>query len=291
MTTIDDIKRKIQGILAIGADDSGATEAEAENAMAFARRLMLRHQLTEADIAKGGERTAHEIAADTEYDTVTAYTEGAKMATWASWLTHAINGLVGTTQSYIGNRGVTKRTAAGTVDFDNQGEAKKACEVVFYGPAEDCRDAKALFEEWSVLIAALSRMKFGGALRGEGRSYAEGFASALYNKVKQMKRDEHRKIESAKGQTIGLLDAATVAHGEDQFTRDKDCSALVVVKSNEIMLAKRERGSEWLRKEKGIRLGSGRAGGGGRHHSGAYSAGQADGRKADFSRTVTKKLR
>lgn len=290
MSNLDDIKRKIRGILAIGSDDSGATEAEAANAIAFARRLMLRHQLTEQDVAQG-ERTAHEIAADTEYDTVTAYTEGAKMSTWASWLTHAINGLVGTTQCYIGDRGVTKRTEAGTIDFDDNGQEKKACEVVFYGPAEDCRDAKALFEEWSVLIAALARMKFGGALRGEGRSYAEGFATALRSKVNEMKKREREQIESAKGQTIGLLDAATVAHGEDQFTRDKDCSALVVVKSNELMVAKKEQGSKWLREEKGIRLRSGGGGGGGRHHSGAYDAGKADGRKADFSRTVTKKLR
>lgn len=290
MSKLDDIKRKIRGILAIGNDESGATEAEAENALAFARRLMLRHQLTEADIAQGGERTAHEIAADTEYDTVTAYTKGAKMSTWAGWLTHAINGLVGTTQCYIGNCGVTKRTEAGTLDFDESGQEQKACEVIFYGPAEDCRDAKALFEEWSILIAALARMKFGGALRGEGRSYAEGFATALCTKVNDMKKREREQIESAKGQTVGLLDATTVAHGEDQFTQGQECSALVVIKSNELMLAKKERGSEWLREEKGIRLQKGSRGGGGRHHSDAYGAGQSDGRKADFHRNITPKL-
>ena len=53
---LEDIKRKIRALSALG-HDQGATEAEAENALRFARALMLKHGIDERDAhAKAGRR-------------------------------------------------------------------------------------------------------------------------------------------------------------------------------------------------------------------------------------------
>lgn len=260
---LERIKRKIRGVLAKADEGSGATEAEAASALAFARRLMLRHHLTDEDVRRD-ERTPDEAAADCEYDTASAWSEGASLSVWETVLCNAIAGLVGSVGSYHAGRGVA-RTPRGTADLRN-GKSRTAVEIRWYGPAEDARDAAELFGEWSVAIAALARLKYGGALRGPGRSYAFGFAQGLYEQVQGLRAKECQ-LQPGEGEREHAL----------------------VVQSNAIQAAKRERADEWLRKEQGVRLTS---------RSGAYSGvdgevreeGRRDGRRADFDRTVTRKL-
>lgn len=290
---LDKIKRQLRGILAKAEDGSGATEAEAEAAMEFARRMMLRHQLTKADLKGEEERTPSEIAADTEYDTVDAFTAGGNLSTWECFLSNAVENLVGTVQSYHGGK-AGRRSATGNLEFDSKGQPKVVSRLVFYGPAEDCRDASELFMEWSMTISALARLKHGGCFRGPGRSYAEGFASALYEKTKKIKRRELAQISAAKG---GLIDGewddqANLEQLQQEMAEAEaaGCTALVVVKANELMLAKKQRGTDWLREEKGVHLQSSGSRSVGRHHGDAFNAGRAAGRNADFNRNVTKKL-
>lgn len=287
MKNLDDIKRKIQNILAKAQDGSGATEAEAQGALEFARRLMLRHQLTEADLGQKRNRTASEIAADTEYGTADAFSSSRNMSAWEWILVCAINKLIGTTNAYRTSP-TTKRSLSGNLEFDERGQPKIASRVVFYGPAEDCRDARMLFDEWVVLIAALARMKFGGALRGPGRSYAEGFALGLKESVRVMCLKEGEYLGSSNRLTISMADAALVASNE--IEDGSDCTALVIAAGNEIMLAKKEQGEKWLLNTKGIKLRKISGGGGGRHHDDAFHSGNRDGRNADFTRTITPKL-
>lgn len=287
MNNLDDIKRKLRGILAKAEEGSGTTDAEAQAALDFARRLMLRHQLTDADLGQDRKRTPSEIAADTEYGTVDAFTTGGKLSKWEWGVACAINGLIGTTQTYRTGP-AERRSESGNLEFDATGQTKKAVKLVFYGPAEDCRDARVLFDEWVVLIAALARMKFGGALRGSGRSYAEGFAAALLDKVHQMRKRERALLEAGGNAKISMADAALVAANEVED--GSDCTALVVAAGTEIMLAKKEQGSAWLTKEKGIELRKSSGGSGGEHDHSAFAAGEHDGQSADFSRTSTKKI-
>lgn len=285
---LDKIKNQLRHILAKAEDGSGATEAEAANALEFAQRMIMRHQLTAADIGPEKERTASEIAADTEYDEVVAFAQGGNLSRWESTLGAAVNNLVGTTQSYHGGKG-EKRSASGNLEFDGRGQPKVAARLMFYGPASDCRDATELFSEWAVTISALARMKFGGAFRGPGRSYAEGFAVALYNKTQAMKKANRELIEASgiDAANIERRDAALLAQNEDEGA---ECSALVVIKSTELIVAKKDRGSDWLRNEKGIKLCKRSAGSGGRHYGDAYGSGQSDGKNANFNRTRTKQI-
>ena len=286
MTDIDKIKRRISAILAKAEDGSGTTEEEAASALEFARRLMLRHQLTESDLGEGAKRTPSEIAADTEYAQEGGFTSGRNLSAWEGSLAWAVVAVVGTVGVYVDGQRKRRSRESGNLVFDARGRADRATRLLFYGPAEDARDAAALFEEWSVLIAALARMKYGGAFRGEGRSYAEGFVVGLHERLRRSRERERAAIESARGLAISSGDAAIAAQAE----RDDDqCSALVVVGANAIMEAKKRRGESWL-KDQGVRLSSRGGGGGGAHHGEAFGAGQRDGRSAGFSRTRTAKL-
>jgi hypothetical protein len=287
MTNIDNIKRKIQGILAKTQEGAGSTEAEAQGALEFARRLMMRHKLTEADLGADRKRTAHEIAADTEYGQVDAYMSSSKLSTWEWILACAINDLIGTTKAYRSSV-ATKRTLAGTLEFDAQGQPKRAARLISYGPVADCRDAREMFDEWSLTIAALARMKFGGAMRGEGRAYCEGFTLALQESVKVMVRNEGQFLGSSTYKTIGMADAALVAANETE--NGSACSALVISGARELMLAQSQQASKWLEKEAGVKLRKAGGLGGGQRHNDAHGAGRADGKNANFSRNQTKRI-
>jgi len=56
------------------------------------------------------------------------------------------------------------------------------------------------------------------------------------------------------------------------------------------MEAKQQRALTWLKETIGIKLSKGGGSRGGANHGGAYAAGKADGQRADFSHSRTKKI-
>ena len=274
-SNIEQIKRKIRALINLG-EDGGATEAEAENALRFARRLMLQHNVAPEDMERA--RDGHESAADAERTTYTRedfYTQTTGITGWETSLGLAINLLVGTTKWYINPGVVTRRTLSGTIDYyPADGVARKSKLITFFGPEEDVRDAKVLMYEWTMTLVALARMKFGGAIRGEGRSYCEGFADALLRKMRAIREEERLLIEQHKA-NLQLSGRST---------------ALVVMNGSQLMEAKQQRALTWLKETIGIKLSKGGGSRGGANHGGAYAAGKADGQRADFSHSRTKKI-
>lgn len=264
---IEAIKSKIQKLLNLAHDDAASLN-EADNALRFARRLMLNNNVSESDIAELKSKDPHEVAADVEYGTADFWSMGKSLSTWESTLAHAIADLVGTVKwFYRANQ--TKRTKAGLIQYDEKGRSKESTKLIFYGPEEDCQDAQALLAEWWILIAALARVNYGGCLRGEGRSYAEGYAQALYSKVHNIKHEERKVIANAPG--------------EGGY-------ALIVVTANAIMEAKREKAVDFLEKEHGIKLGRGRSKRAGKNYGDAYGHGSSDGKSAEFTRERKRKI-
>lgn len=276
-TDMDSIRRKLRGILAKTQDGSGATEAEANSAMDFARRLMLRHQLTEADLGtENARRTPEDIAADTEYGEERTYSQGTTLTEWEGSLAMTISSLVGSVKVYLDRTKCgLKKTPTGCVEFDAKGKPKKAESLRWYGPASDVADARELYDEWLTLIAALARLKFGGVLRGPGRSYARGFVAALYAKVQSMKQEEK---QVSQGITPNLIAAA---HGSD--------SALVIASAGAIIEAKLKRAEEWLRGE-GVSVVRNPRKYTASFNFGAFNAGRSDGTNADFQRQRKRRL-
>lgn len=271
MSNVDKIKEQIQKILAKTGDGSGATEAEMETALRFARRLMLKHNVSQEDLEEA--RDQHESDADAEsveYGKTNSFTAGKNLSQWESSLARAIASLVGTVKWFYRSN-VRRLNKSGTLSYDKD-KSLQTTIITFYGPADDARDAVELLEEWTLTVVALARLKYGGALRGNGRSYAEGFCFALADKVRMIKKEEQQLIDNKQK----ALDAG----GEKRST------ALMVLNANQLMLAKRKKASTWLEEVAGVSLGrGGRSGGSGSHDSSAFGAGQSDGRSADFNRT------
>lgn len=261
----DKIKDRIRKLLTL-ANDSGAFEGEIDNALRFARRLMLQHNVSEADLGK--PQDPHEAAAAAEYAQHQTYTMGASLSTWEIILMNAIADLIGSVNHYRDSGVALRRTAAGTVEYDSRGQARKGSKVVFYGPAEDARDAGSMFDEWSHVIASMARLKFGGCFRGDGKAYAEGFAQGLKSNVVRIRQEERKEI------------AAAPATG----------GALVLVRATDVMAAKKEFAVGWLKKEHGIRLKTGSSRRSVSAGNGAYGAGLSDGRQAGFSRSRTLRI-
>lgn len=278
MSNNEKAKATIRALLNL-ANDDGAADAEIENALRLARREMLKHNLTEEDVAEEKARTPEEIAADTEYAQRDGYATGANLAAWEGQLGMVIADLVGTVGVYR-NHAQARRTSHGTLVMDANGRTKRQARMTFYGPAEDVRDASELFEEWAEIIQAMAMMKFGGSKRGEGRSYAEGFVVGMRSKVQKIVREERKLIEE---RTDGTKALPGVHPGAAT-------TALVLVKQHSLIAAKKTHGEEWLRESEGIKLRKGSGGGGGRHHGNAFGEGKTDGAKANISHSRTKKI-
>jgi len=265
-TNLDSIRRKIRALTNLG-NDAGATEAEAENALRFARALMLQHNVSAADI--------HEQAAEAERVTYANECEagiGQKHSAWNGALAMAVSDLIGTVRCYRSRTQEVRRSESGAAVIGTNGQPETGASFSFYGPSDDVQEARAIFREWATTIAALARIHYGGALRGPGASWSSGFVSGMHESIQAMHREER---------------ALLAQHQAGQLTHDSAATsnALVLASALPTIAAKREAAAVWLRHEQGVRLGgsSRRAS---VSDSGAYSAGRAVGRQSGVSRAT-----
>lgn len=260
----DKIKDRIRKLLNL-ANDSAAFEGEIDNALRFARKLMLAHNVTEKDLQSPGD--PHAEAAKSEYAQADAFTHGSGLSLWEGRLMDAVCKLVGSCDNYRTHERREKRTALGTLVFDQDGNPVRTTRVVFFGPAEDARDAAELFHEWAHTIATMGRLKFGGCFRGDGRAYCEGFVKGILSVLETINQEERKEISY---QSTG--------------------TALVLRHSLDLMEAKRLHAGKWLRQNEGIKLRQGGQRQGNRNDAGAFGAGFSDGRNSNFSRARTIKI-
>ena len=141
------------------------------------------------------------------------------------------------------------------------GRPKKAAGVTFYGIAEEVELAIDLFNELRTTIAAMSKLRFGGVYRGDGREYCEGFVGGLFTKIKQ---EEKRRLEDA--------------------TRDGGRALVLVQKAGELVAIKQDAAKDWLAKTHKIRLRKQSFSSGATHHNAdARSQGRSDGKAHNTS--------
>lgn len=262
---LDEAKKTIRDLLNL-ANDNAAAELEAENALRFARRLMLRHNVSEEEIMKA--QGPHERAADVEameYRQADVQTLNRNIHQWERTLAHAMTSLVGSVKFYIDRNKYPRMTEHGTRAFDHHGVPAWSGRFVFYGPAEDVQAATELFHEWSEIVVAMCRLRYAYVFKGEGRAYCEGFCSAVHSKVAKVHHEEQKQLEA------GTL-------------------ALVLVGAKDLMKRKRDYCDTWLHKTTGIRLVSGGGRGRVNNYDNAWHQGHQDGARANLQRRSTKKL-
>jgi hypothetical protein len=252
--TIDNetIKDKIRKLLNL-AGNEGAFDGEVDNCLRLARKLMLKHNIKEDEVRLDPENMN---AGKTTYGSMDVFSFGRDMAKWEGVLLQVIAKLVGTISAYrnSGLQGKQMNTKTG----------KTHTRLTFYGPLADVQDAVEIYEEWSRIIVSLARMKTGAWVRQGGRSYCEGFVSALYVKVTTIEKEENTEV--ATGKSLILRDAKA------------------------IMAEKRVEGDKWLAKERGVRLKQRKSHFNRGDDPHMFQKGKEDGSNADFSRTVKPKL-
>lgn len=267
MTT--SITEKIRKIMAI-AGDGAASEEEIENALRHAQRLMDKHHLTEDDLAH---------APEDDYATVDRATfgdhrswVGVKMYAWETRLSQFVADLVGV-KIYCDY--VRPMRVRGVMQFSDDGKRKRGRSFVFFGVDEDAHIAAEMFDELRLMIAAMARLKWGQVYVRDGGAYCEGFVSGLQSKLCESRDAE--KLEAQR--CIAQTDAS-----------DRANALVLIERRTALVKYKRDKASEWLSKEKGIKLRSGGSRGGASGSGDARREGHSDGRAANVSAIRRRKL-
>lgn len=227
MTDKQRIIDRVRKLLAFSGET--ATEGEVENAHSMAQSLMEQYAIEQAEIA------AAEDAGDIERARHIAQAGGRK-SVWENTLAHAVKQVV---------PGISFYCSRGSTGFGSS--RKTGAQYIFYGPAEAAEIARDLFMETRDIIATMAAGKHGGVYRGPGRSYAEGFSTALYRRAQEQ--------------------TAASEHAEK-------LTAIVLVSEKENKL--------WLYDEHNVKLYAGSRPRGGQHYGDANREGQADGNRHDF---------
>lgn len=260
--TVDNeaIKNKLRKLLAL-ANDPAAFEGEKGNALRFARRLMVQHNITKESIGEN-PRDRAKTASEFEYSQQFVYTFGRDMSKWEGTLLHAITELVGSVQHYRTSEKVPKMNDHGGIEKGPRGEDRTVTKLVYYGPTQEAKDAVELHNEWVYIIVAMARLKYGSYVRGGARSYCEGFAYGLFTQVKKIQQEEKQST-----------------------SRD-----LVLVGANQLMDAKRQFALEWLKQEQNVKLKKSRAHANRGDDSREWEKGLEDGKRSQFTKEKVLKV-
>lgn len=251
------IASKVRKLLAISEDDA-ASNAEIQNAMNHAQRLMDSHHLTEEDLAHEPDDDYRKVD-EAEFDQARAFV-GGRAFYWEKILATFVSHFVGVPVYYDSEkRPIRKRSG-----FTPNGKAKYGRSFVFYGVADDAAIAAETYDELRTLIATMAIGKWSTVYKGDGAAYAEGFVSGLLSQLQEAKR-----IEQSSGGNALIL----------------------AVRRNDIIKYKTDKAKEWLESEKGVVVGASRKGGGTKSGARlAFREGQSDGASTDVSTTRLKKL-
>lgn len=243
------------------ADNDAAAEGEIDNAFHFADRLMRAHHLSMTDV----EGDPHDESAKEElweFDAVHGWSTGRHFCSWEFSLALFVCEFLGSVKHYVASN-VVKTTLHGTTEFDKHGQAVNCGQVTFYGLSDEAEMAADMFEHWRLTVAAMARMRCGGALRGKGQYYGDGFVAGMREKLR-------------------------TAREQDKLTNDPTSRALVV-RSNAIVIRKMAAATRWLAESKGIKLGNKQMSSRSSIDLESYRRGKADGNKADVAKpTITK---
>ena len=265
-----DIKDQIRKILNIANDDA-ASEAEVENALAIAARLMDKHHLSEDDLAVDPLEQSQDIR-NAPRGTAEAYGTD-RMTTWEKYLGTVVCKIVGGIACYS-HPGRVKTTPSGLTVWNDAGHSVKTCPLVFYGIAEDCAIAVRLWGELRHAIIALARLRFGGVFRGDGAAYAEGFVTGLNTKAIERETQERQAA-----QRLVRSDGT----GRTAFT--------LLDRRADLIRQKSDLARQWIASPAGgsLKIGN-KSGGGSRGSRDAREQGRSDGGQYNVNAARSKKL-
>lgn len=232
MTYREDIKNRVRKLLRLAEDDA-ATEGEIDNALRMARRLMIKHQFDQKDVA------ADDADRFAGFHNVRTYTIGRGLTLWEHNLAFVFVDLIGTVRCLYGK---------GMIDI--------------IGPRDDADLVGDLFRDFADNISHQARLKWGGAVRGDGRCYCEGFVQAMCESLQRIQAAERIQVE-AHTPTGAFVERALVVMADKRDEVDEFLDSLGFHRRRHQMKGQRK---VWNR--------------------GAYDDGQAEGEQVDLKASV-----
>jgi hypothetical protein len=268
MSETENIKSRVRKLMAL-ANDGQASDGEIENAMRAAAKLADRYHLDLDSLTTDQVEDAEQRMAQSN-----GLTRSSKFHQWETTLAWAIVELFGSIKHYLPNKKVPFRVngVAQTHGGRYEGKMKMRRQVTFYGPVHEVEEAAELFTEWCELIQTMGVVRWGGAFRGEGEAYCQGFADKL------------KEIASAENQKRKL----TPARAPLSLSGETSTSKEITLQERHLVL--RQRAEHWLEHEQGVKLGKGPGRQGSSAAGGeAYLEGVRHASGAGFGRTVQRK--
>jgi len=218
--SLDSTKDRIAKLLAVVASET-APQGEKDNAMMAAQILMDKHNLAADDC----------LHADKQFDDVFTKTTGKRVARWELYLTEFIKEVFG----------VSCYTARNSVHY--------------YGRREPIEMASAMYDEMRHTIASRAKRQYGGWMKGDGGTYAEGFVTGLILSYRETKR---LRCQTEAGNAL-------------------------VVQSDALVKKNALEAKDWLLANSDVKLSTYSASSGPRGSDDAFSRGVADGKKTNLS--------
>lgn len=253
MSDITTIKQRLAKLIRLSEDES-ASAGEIDNALNMAAQLMAKHQLTRDDIDYSGTDGPDSLDR-IRMGRHCCLAKGSRVTTWEIILSGFVSRLIGSVQHYLSRE---IKLLAGA-----NGGAAYGSGFYYYGPQDDAEEAAELFRELQDTIAIMAIAKWGGYARSDGAAYAEGFVTALLEKLAA----EIDKLKSGDEQTCALI-----------------------TRSESTALAITSRAREWLTETHGVRIKKKTVRGGTR--TGSHAArrdGATDGSRYDVRRPGVKR--
>jgi hypothetical protein len=262
--TDTEIKDRIRKLLNVAQNDA-ATEGEIDNALRFAKQLMDKHHLDEADLVEEPADQWQQIAA-ARRDRVWA-SVGKKFYAWENHLACFAADFVGGVGVYRDAEKKIARTPRGVVILNDEEEPYKSVRFCFYGIAEDAVTAAELFHELRLTIRAMARLRWGTCYTKDGGAYAQGFVHGLFSKMKRANQDQKLLAQRQGGNQL-----------------------ILIARRTDLIERKMSTAAEWLRETTGIKLRKGQGSSGASGSADAWREGREDGKRTDVRAARRAKL-
>lgn len=249
--------------------ENGATDAEIQNAMDRAQKLMHEHHLSEADLNHEPVDDYKKVD-EAEYSTFRTFVGGA-FYKWEMDLASFVQEFVGCPCYLDNNKKLAKKNGIVlTYEWGGKEYTWNGKSIVFYGIAEDAAIAANLYEEMRKLISTMAMAKWGKVYKGDGAAYSEGFVMGLFSTMRKARESEKSQAKLSNSST-GLV---------------------LVARRDDLVKYKKTKADNWLKEAKGIELKKPSAGNWGAYdnQSSARSEGFSDGKATNVSAARSKKI-
>jgi hypothetical protein len=224
-TNIDDVVARIRKLMTY-ANDGSASEAEFENAMGHARRLMEKFNLSESAVLLDDSKK------EDLYNSVIqkeGYSRANGIDNFDKWLAQAAC-IICDVKCYSSKRTHDKETGKPYVS-DRTGRPQEREFLIFYGLPKDCQVAIAMYHELLATMRAMIRFRFPNDWQNHFSSYCTGFTTRLI---------ERANLEKQKGQTENATTTAIVVRKDLLLNRKAEELGLVTRKARRSRISSSE---------------------------------------------------